>query len=69
VFLPKPSKFVEKLNVKDRKISIGNNLLQKKVLAITILKKLTWDVAPSNSRWSPNLLFLQPFKVTSSLNF
>jgi hypothetical protein len=38
------------------------------VLAITILKKLTWDVAPSNSRWSPNLLFLRPFKVTSSLN-
>jgi hypothetical protein len=50
VFLPKPSKFVERLNVKDKKISIGNNLFKKKVLAITFKKKLTWDVAPSNSR-------------------
>jgi hypothetical protein len=30
VFLPKPSKFVERLNVKDKKKSIGNNLPKKK---------------------------------------
>jgi hypothetical protein len=30
VFLPEPSKSVERLNVKDRKTSIGNNLKKNK---------------------------------------
>jgi hypothetical protein len=33
MFLPKPSKSVERLNVKDRKTGMGNNLKKKKCVS------------------------------------
>jgi hypothetical protein len=46
MFLLKPSKSIERLNVKDKKKSIGNNLQKKGVLTITIKKKNSPGMQP-----------------------
>ncbi len=57
MFLPKPSKSVERLNVKDKKISIGNNLQSKHRFSSTQLRlRSEYAYHPRSSPMSPQHL-------------